>query len=120
MAAAVYDILIEQGATFQLHVVYKDSSENPIDLSGYTARMQVRQKYSDPDALLTLTTENGGISLGGVTGTIDVTSSATDTAELTTKCGVYDLELQNAAGIVTRLIEGNVTITPEVTRTELL
>lgn len=116
MAAATHDILIEQGATFLLNLVWKDSLGAPINLTGYTARMQVRHKITDASPLLTFTTENGGITLGGVAGTIAVTGSATLTDALTVKSGVYDLELVSGTGVVTRLIEGSVTITPQVTR----
>lgn len=116
MAAAQHDILIEQGATFKLDLVWKDSLGAPINITGFTARMQVRQKYTDSVALLTFTTENGAIVLGGAAGTINVTGSATLTNALTAKTGVYDLEMVSGTGVVTRLIEGGVTITPQVTR----
>lgn len=116
MAAATHNILIEQGATFQLNLVWKDSGGTPINLTGYTARMQVRRKYSDPVILLNFTTENGAIVLGGALGTIVVTGLATLTDDLPAKPCVYDLELISASGFVTRLIEGAATITPEVTR----
>jgi hypothetical protein len=116
MAASTYDILIEQGATFQLNLVWKDSLGAPINLTGYTARMQVRQKYSDTTPLLDFTTANGAITLGGTLGTIQVIGLATLTDTLTVKSGVYDLELVSGTGTVTRLIEGAVTITPQVTR----
>jgi hypothetical protein len=117
MAAASHDILIEKGATFQLSLLWKDGAGSPITLVGYTARMQVRQKHDSIDpAALDLTTENGGITLGGAAGTINVIAAATATDDITFKRGVYDLELVSGAGIVTRLIEGFVTVTPEVTR----
>ena len=116
MAAATHDILIEQGATFQLNLVWKDSLGTPINLTGYTARMQVRHKYADTDPLLSFTTENGAITLGGALGTIAVTGLATLTDALTVKSGVYDLELVSPGSVVTRLIQGGVTITPQVTR----
>jgi hypothetical protein len=116
MAAAKYNILIEQGATFQLNLLWKDSAGTPIDLSGYTARMQVRRKVDSPTTLLSLTTENGGIALGGITGTIAVVAQATATDDISEKIGVYDLELVDGSGVVTRLVEGCVTISPEVTR----
>lgn len=116
MAAATHDILIEQGATFQLNLVWKDSLGAPINLTGYTARMQVRQKIADAAPLLSFTTENGAITLGGTAGTIAIVGLATLTDALTVKSGVYDLELVSGGGIVTRLIEGAVTISPQVTR----
>lgn len=116
MAAATYDILIEQGATFQLDLVYKDSAGAPIDVSGYTARMQVRRTYDAPTALLSLTTENNCITLGGAAGTVVVKAPATATDNLPAKTGVYDLELISPSGDVTRLIRGAVSISPEVTK----
>lgn len=116
MAAAPYDILIEQGATFQLNLVYKDSNGAPIDISGYTARMQVRRTYDAPTPLLSLTTENGCITLGGVAGTVAVEAPADMTDNLPAKTGVYDLELVSPSGVVTRLIRGETTISPEVTK----
>lgn len=116
MTAATHDIVIEQGATFRLNLLWKDSSDVPINLTGYTARMQVRRKHADPTILLNFTTENGAIALGGAAGTIQVTGLATLTDDVPAKPGVYDLELVSAGGVVTRLVQGSVTITPEVTR----
>lgn len=116
MAAVVNNIYIEQGATFQLNLLWKDSAGAPINLTGYTARMQVRHKINDPTALLSLTTENSGIALGGAAGTINIVATAALTTTLTEKSGVYDLELVASNGVVTRLLQGVVTISPEVTR----
>lgn len=120
MPAAVYNIEIEQGATFQLPLVYKDYLGNPIDISGYTARMQVRRSYEAPTPLLDLTTENNGITLGGSSGTIQIEAADLLTSPLPiipeTKPGVYDLELRSPGGVVTRLIKGSVTITPQATK----
>ena len=115
MTAVTYDIKIEQGATFRLSLIYEDSNGDPIDLTGYTARMQVRRKHSDPVALLDFTTENGAIVLGGVTGTITVTGLASITEDIPAKPCVYDLELVNGTE-VDRIIEGCAEVTPEVTR----
>lgn len=117
MAAAVYDIYIEQGATFRLLATWKDGNNAPIDLTSYTARMQVRRTYNSPDPpLLTFTTENGGITLGGTAGTVSVLGLATITDDIPAKPGVYDLELVANDGTVTRLLQGFVTISPEVTK----
>lgn len=115
MAAAQHDITIEQGATFQMNLVWKDAGGTPINLTGYSARMQVRRKYSSTDYLLNLVSPTD-ITLGGALGTIVVTASAAATDNLPSKPAVYDLELVSPTGVVTRLIEGSVLITPEVTR----
>lgn len=88
----------------------------PVNLTGYTARMDIRETREDTDPLLSLTTENGGITLGGVNGQISLLISATDTAALDVDTAVYDLELISAGGIVTRLVSGNIVVSKEVTR----
>lgn len=87
-----------------------------IDLTGYTARMQVRTKLETATTLLELTTENSGIVLDNTKKTISINISATDTAALTWLTGVYSLELISSTGIVTTLINGNVSVKKEVTR----
>lgn len=111
-----YDLIIYVGATFTRRVVWKDSLGALIDLTGYTARMQIRQSVRNPAILLTLTTENGGITLGGAAGTVDLLLTSTQTAALTARAGVYDIELIDSTGVVTRLLQGAVEISPEVTR----
>lgn len=88
----------------------------PLDLTGYTGRMQVRANQAAQDVLLELTTENGGINITGPTGTIEMRSTAAATAALTFGGGVYDLELTATDGFVTRLAQGAVTVSREVTR----
>lgn len=113
-APANHDFTIYQGATFSEVLTWRDSSEELVNLTGYTARMQVRNRI-DGDTVVSLTTENSRIELGGSAGTITLTISATDTAALS-EGGVYDLELISAGGIVTRLLEGAVAFSKEVTK----
>lgn len=87
-----------------------------VDLTGYTARMQMRTAVGATDVLVDLTTENSGITLDAATGEITLSMSATDTAALAWRQAVYDLELVAPSGFVTRLAEGSVQVTPEVTR----
>ena len=114
--AAKYDIVCDQGATFNRQLTWLDDSANPVNVTGYTARMQVRDGVDGSTALLSLTTENSRISLGGTAGTITLTVSATDTAAVVAGEYVYDLELVSGAGTVTRLIQGCFVVDAEVTR----
>lgn len=117
MVAAVHDITIEQGATFTLSMVWRDSSGTPIDLTGCSARMQVRKKYNSETPWLSLTSEAGDIVLGDEDGTIVVTATDEMTETVTAPaCGVYDLEIVMSGGDVKRLVQGSATISPEVTR----
>ena len=109
------DLCIPQGATFSRVIRYsKDGDE--VNLTGFTARMQIRPTAASATTTLSLTTENTRIALGGVAGTITLSISATDTAAITAGRYVYDLELVSAGGIVTRLLQGVVTVSANVTR----
>lgn len=88
----------------------------PVDLTGYTARMQVRPSAGSNIVLLDLTTENGGITLGGAEGTITRYVDAMQAAALAFNSGVYDLELMDGSGHVTRLVTGAACVSREVTR----
>jgi len=114
--AGLYNITCQQGATFQRQITWTDSAKDPYNLTGYTARMQVRANTSSNTVIIELTTENNRITLGGATGTVDLLISAANTATLTAGQYVYDLELVSGGGVVTRLLEGNFKVSAEVTR----
>lgn len=86
----------------------------PMDLTGYTARLAVKDKIGGT-VLLSLTTENNGIVIDNTKKTITLTVEATATDDFTWTRGVYDLELISPAGVVTALITGRVSVTKEVT-----
>lgn len=117
MTAAKYTIEIEQGSTFTLNMTVYEADDVTIrNLTGFTARMMVREKYASASPILTATTENGKIVLGGALGTIAVTIPATETAALTAKKGVYDFELVSNTGAVEKMLKGPVIIWPEATK----
>jgi hypothetical protein len=88
------------------------ASSGPVDLTGYTANLQIR---AFPLSATILFDASGDIVLGGTAGTITLTISATDTANFTWWQGVYDLLMTNSAGVSTRLLQGSVTVKPGVT-----
>jgi len=90
----------------------------PTDLTGYTARMQIRITRGSTVSVHELTTENGGITLNAADGGINLLISDTDTAAFDFDNAVYDLELinTNGNGDVTRVAEGTVRLHKEVTR----
>lgn len=110
-------LTILQGATFRKRWTWKPGGV-PMDFTGCKARLQVRAEIDGTVVLLELTTENGGIVLGAAPGTIDLYIGAIQTAAITWEGGVFDLEIQYAAGPdeVDRLISGSLTVSREVTR----
>lgn len=110
-------LTIYQGATFRKRLTWKAGTPAvPVDLTGCTARMQVRAEVESPTALLTLTTENNRITLGGAAGTIELYVSDEDTGAIDWDGGAWDLEIIHPGGEVTRLAQGSVSVSPEVTR----
>lgn len=109
------DLTCDQGATFTRVLTWLDDDGIAVNLAGYTARMQVRSDHESATVLLSLTTENGGITLGGSAGTVTLSATATATAALESGEHVYDLELVSGA-VVTRLMQGCFVVDPEVTR----
>jgi hypothetical protein len=116
----VYNLCINQGATFTRIFVWTagqcgcgtvGASSGPMDLTGFTAVLQIR-----PFQLSTtiLYDASANITLGGVSGAITLVMPATVTAGFTFFQGVYDLLLTSAAGIATRLLMGSVTVSPAV------
>jgi hypothetical protein len=116
MTAGIYNATIDQGATWSVTVLYKNSDGTAINLTGFTAAMQVRQQYSSETAELTLSSPSNGIVITGATGTVLITISAAQTRALEEGYYVYDVELTSPSALVTRLIQGQLTVAPEVTR----
>lgn len=118
MAYNTYNIVIDQGSTYKFPIDYLDLQGDPIPMPNHKARMQIRRTYKSEDALLTVTSDDGDITIGTTNGQIDITISAEATASLPAKRCVYDLELEDTVtGEVERLSEGMVIVRPEVTRT---
>ena len=111
---AKYDLYVPQGATFDRTLTLELNGE-PVNLTGYTAAMDVRKEYESatPDLQLTNLT---GIQLGGNTGTVTIGITATQTAALIAGNYKYDLELYAPDTTVTRLVYGDFIVSREVTR----
>lgn len=128
MAAAVYNIFIEQGATFKAEMVFKDSDGVPIDQTGRTFTGQIRRRYDATSVLATFT-----ISLANQitdTGKIIITIPAAQTAAIPVEPSTqsndpkkrpesiyqYDIEATNVDTTVDRVLQGIATVSPEVTK----
>lgn len=121
--AAKYDLLVEQGATYERKFVWTTLNPTnsrlpptPVNLTGYTGRLQIRANVKSETVLHEATTENGGISIDAAKGEVTLTIPAASSAAWSWDKGVYDLELVSSSGAVKRFIEGSVQVSPEVTR----
>jgi len=133
MAAGKYNFIIEQGATTDFAVNYTDSNNNPVNLTGYNARMQLRPTKESTIIYITLSSSLNscytGLNLSGSggpianqppsSGSLGVFISAASSSALDFNKAFYDLEIVSGSGdcaIVTRLLEGTVTLSKEVTK----
>lgn len=113
MSAGKRDLYIEKGATKRMVLTLQNDDETAINLTGYSARMQVRKRARDEDVLADWSSK---LTLGGALGTITFLLTDAETAAIAFKQGVYDLEIESGGGETTRLLEGAVTVSEEVTR----
>ena len=112
MAAGRYNIQIDQGSDFDIDLTLSEGG-SPVNLTGYSARAQMRSKKSDasPAASFTCTVTD---ATGGV---IKMSLPNATSSSLSAGRYYYDLEIYTASdAIVKRLLEGEVTVDREVTR----
>lgn len=117
-----YTFTHDQGATLDRTLTYKTDAGVPIDITGWTARMQIRSRAGGTlyATLATAGTVDGTITLGGTAGTIRLLVAAGVTSLWTFRSGYYDLELTNPAidpALVRRLLHGPFVLSREVTTT---
>lgn len=115
--AVTYNTVIDQGADWFINFQYKQPDGTPVNLTGYTAALQVRTSPLAKTAVLTLDTSDG-LTITANTGTIAAHATAAQTAAITNGKYSYDLEITNNVGIVTRLVQGTIEVSPQTTRTE--
>jgi hypothetical protein len=120
MGAGVYDLSIEQGTSFSMVVTFEDSNGDPINLSGYSGRGQIRAAATATSVLASFTVTITDAANGEVTIALDPEDSSAipvkgkNYSEKTEY--VYDIELYTVGGEVIRLLNGKASISPEVTK----
>lgn len=115
MALSTYNIVAEQGTDYSASVAYADSSNNAINLTGYTARMHVRKYHGSSVQALTLSSTSG-LTITALSGTVLISISAAALSAILAGEYVYDMEIVSESGVVTKLVSGTFSLAPEVTR----
>ena len=111
MSAGTYNFILEQGATFnRILTVQEDGSA--MNLTGYSAASKFRLTHASSTVVGTFTCTISDAANGKIT--MAMTNSTS--AAIEEGIYVYDLEITSGAGTVTRLLQGTVTVNPEVTR----
>ena len=110
-----YDIEIVNNCDWSLVVTWTDSGGSPIDLSAHTAIMTIREHASSVATLLQLTSVAGEIVINGPLGQLAITAIEAQAATLVAGRAVYDLVIISGAGVVSRVLWGNVVVVEGVT-----
>ena len=110
---AVYpDLSIDQGTDFSAEVLVDDTDGTTANLTGYSVAGQIRKSYSSTTKV-DFTCSVSDAAAGKIL--IQLSNSTTNAM----KAGryVYDVEItKTSSGIKTRVIEGQITVTPGVTQ----
>lgn len=104
------NLVIDQGSTFSADLNLTDENGDVLDLAGYTANSQIRKWYTSTSASAEFTTD-----INVPEGIVTLSLTAEETGNLTAGRYVYDVEINNGS-TVSRIVEGIVTVTPQVTR----
>lgn len=107
--AAKVNIVIDQGTTFNTTYTINNANDEPIDFTGYTGNASMRKSYTSS------TFYSFVVGLSN-TGLVTLSMNANTTGNITAGRYVYDIEVEDLSGNRSRLIEGIITVTPQVTR----
>jgi hypothetical protein len=116
--AGTYNMVLDQGSDKTYSLILSDENGTVLNLSGYTAKMQVRSDYKSTIVYDELTTENSRITITSALGKVDLVFPNATTELYTFKTGLYDLELYTGS-TVKRILEGTFTVKPEVTKASI-
>jgi len=111
MAAGYQELFLEQGTDFTTSITLDDVNGDPYNLTGYTAKSQMRKSYysTSPTAQFTITINTP------TTGVLNMSLPSANTANIAAGRYVYDVAIKNSANTVTRVLEGIVNVLPRVT-----
>ena len=106
---------VDQNATFTFVLDYKDNEGNAIDLTGASAKMQVRDAKGGTKLAVTLTSPSGGIVIDQPNGKLTIKMTPTQTNKLFYPKSSYDVMVVDSNGNKIKLLEGFMTLNRSVT-----
>jgi hypothetical protein len=102
-------LVIDQGTTFSTDLNLSDQNGDPLNLVGYTANSVIKKWYTSSNSIPFVVTING------TAGIVTLSLNANTTSSLTAGRYVYDVDVTDGLGDVSRVVEGYVTVTPSAT-----
>ena len=112
MSAGYQELFLEQGSDYSTSITLTDVNGDPYDLTDYTAKSQVKKSYysTNNTAVFTATINDAA------TGNVQISLSAANTTSIKAGRYVYDVEVEDASGNISRIFEGIVNVLPNVTK----
>lgn len=111
MAAGYQELFLEQGSDFNTSINLDDVNGLPFDLTGVTAKSQVRKSYYSANAtaefVITINEPETGVIL--------LSLNSANTANISAGRYVYDVVIKDGNNSKTRVLEGIVNVLPQVT-----
>jgi len=104
------NLIIDQGSDYSVTVELTDANGNTMILTDYTGRAQMRKS---PTAT---SYKEFTVSVNEVGGTVTLSMDSDYTADITAGRYMYDVEIVSSANVVTRVLQGIATVSPEITR----
>lgn len=104
------NIVVDQGSSFSTSINVTDTDDAVIDLTGFTGAAQMRKHYTSSNSV------PFNVTIIPAEGVVRLSLTANSTANVAAGRYVYDVELTDSNGIISRIVEGIVTVTPNVTR----
>lgn len=104
------NIVIDQGTDYEVTINVKDANTSAISLTGFVGRAQIRKYYTSSNKY------DFNVTVGANTGEVTMSMSAANTANITAGRYVYDCVLISSSNVISRIVEGIVTINPRVSR----
>ena len=107
--ATKVNLVVDQGTTFTTSITFNDENGNTINFSTYSGSAQMRKHFTSSNS----TSFSVSLTSNGI---VTLSLTANQTGNLVAGRYVYDLEVTDQSNQISRLIEGIVTVTPNVTR----
>jgi hypothetical protein len=106
---------VVQGDTFSIQVTYTNPNGTPINLTNYSARMDVRNEPAGK-VLCASVTNGNGITINGSTGVLSITFNPAQTRRFSTPSAAYQLQIASSGGQYTTILKGFLSVYPAVVR----
>ena len=109
--ATISNLFVDAGSDYSNIITVSSTNGQPLNLSGYTVASQMRKSYSSSTVYAFTASVYDAAN-----GKVRLQLSASNSSAIPAGRWLYDVEITSSAGSKTRVVEGIVTITPQITQ----